>query len=112
MGSTPIPATKRLLIEPFMIYTVYILYSPQFRKIYIGQTSDLINRFYSHNFLGREWTARYRPWEVIYSETFSSRSMALKRERELKGGKGRTWIWLKIQEEFNSYGFISAKEGL
>jgi putative endonuclease len=39
------------------IYTVYVLYSAIFDKIYIGYTNNLIQRFQSHNQLGvKDWT--------------------------------------------------------
>ena len=90
------------------IFTVYILYSSKYNKIYIGETSDLIQRFYPHNLFGNDWTKRFRPWKVIYCEYFHSRSEALKREKELKGGKGREWIWNQIAKELHVEGFISA----
>ena len=91
-----------------MDFTVYILFSSIHQKIYIGQTSNLIQRFISHNELGNDWTKRFRPWNVIYTEIYSERSQALKREKELKGGKGRKWIWEKIKNEYPTAGFISA----
>jgi len=49
-----------------VIYTVYVLYSFSYDKIYIGYTSNLIDRFRSHNKLGKKgWTLRYRPWVVF-----------------------------------------------
>jgi putative endonuclease len=72
-----------------IIHTVYVLYSSVYNKIYIGETAHLIQRFYSHNKFGHEWTKRYRPWEIVYCEYFDSRSKALKREKQLKAGKGR-----------------------
>jgi len=54
-----------------MLYTVYILFSEKHRKIYIGYTSNLINRFHSHNELSKkDWTRNFRPWMVIYCEYF------------------------------------------
>ena len=80
------------------MFTVYVLYSQQFGKIYIGFTSDLEARFKSHNELGTKgWTIRYRPWIILYKEMFDSKSEALKRERELKSGKGREFIWSLIK---------------
>ena len=71
-------------------YVVYILFSTKYAKIYIGFTSNLIQRFYSHNFLSKKgYTARYRPWKVIHVEFFDNKSDALKRERFLKSGQGR-----------------------
>lgn len=48
------------------MYVVYVLYSERYSKIYIGYTSDLIDRFHSHNqFAAKGYTVHYRPWEVV-----------------------------------------------
>ena len=75
------------------MFTVYILYSEIFDKIYIGMTSNLDARLKSHNVLGTKgWTINFRPWNIIHTEVFHSKSEALKREKQLKGGQGRAWI--------------------
>jgi len=92
-----------------MLYTVYILYSSQYNKVYIGYTSNLLERFKSHNCLGKKgWTVRFRPWQVIYCEYFIEKADAEHREKQLKGGKGREWIKQKINGELERIGFISA----
>jgi len=74
-------------------FTVYVLYSSKYDKIYIGYTSNIDQRLLSHNVLGKKgFTLHYRPWKVVYSETYSTKSEAIKREKELKGGQGRLWI--------------------
>ena len=76
-----------------MEYVVYCLYSERFDKLYIGQTESLIQRFYSHNKLSNDsYTRSYRPWKVIYVEYYDSRVDALRREKQLKTGKGRDWL--------------------
>lgn len=56
-------------------------------------TSDLITRFHFHNSKSTKgFTIRFRPWTVIHVEFFEHKSAALKREKELKSGKGREWI--------------------
>jgi putative endonuclease len=75
------------------MFTVYVLYSKNFDKIYIGFTSDLLQRLKTHNELGAKgWTMRFRPWEIIYTEKFDSKSMAMDREKQLKSAKGREFI--------------------
>ena len=92
-----------------MLYTVYIIFSNRHKKIYIGYTSNLINRFHSHNELSKkDWTRKFRPWVVIYCEYFYDKGVATNRERQLTGAKGREWIWKKIETELNRKGFISA----
>ena len=74
-------------------FIVYVLYSKKYDKIYVGFTQNLIQRFYSHNFLGKKgWTIRFRPWMVIHVEYFSTKKEAIKREKELKSAKGRSHI--------------------
>ena len=76
-----------------MQFVVYILYSRKFNKTYVGFTSDLVTRFHSHNSLATKgWSIRFRPWDVVHVEFFNSKPEALKREKELKSGKGREFI--------------------
>ncbi|MBT1696823.1 GIY-YIG nuclease family protein [Fulvivirgaceae bacterium PWU4] len=73
-----------------MTFSVYVLYSPSHNKIYIGYTSDLEKRLLSHNQLATKgYTLRYRPWILIHKEVFNTKFEAMKREKELKSGKGR-----------------------
>ncbi len=79
-------------------FVVYILYSEKFNKNYTGFTSNLIERFKSHNELGTKGhTLKFRPWKVIHVEFFNSKSEAMKREKFLKTGVGREFIKNMIQ---------------
>jgi len=74
-------------------FVVYILFSEDYDKTYVGFTSNLIERFKSHNYLSKKgYTIKFRPWQVIYVEFFTTKSEALKREKFLKSGKGREFI--------------------
>jgi len=74
-------------------FTVYVLYSVQYDKIYIGFTSNMEQRLLSHNVLGKKgYTLKYRPWKLVYTESYATKSEAMKREKQLKGGQGRIWI--------------------
>ena len=80
------------------MFTVYVLYSKDYNKIYIGFTSDLVQRLLSHNELGKKgWTIKFRPWQLIHMETFDFKSGAMKREKELKTATGRNFIWSIIK---------------
>ena len=79
------------------MYIVYILYSARYNKIYVGYTSNLKERLLSHNELGKKgWTIKYRPWLLVHTESFETKQQALLREKELKSGKGREWIWNEL----------------
>ena len=70
------------------MFIVYIIQSNEGRY-YIGSTEDLNKRLYQHNnkqFKG--WTNRYTNWKVVYKEALSTRTAALKRERQIKKMKG------------------------
>ena len=74
-------------------FVVYILYSKDYNKTYVGFTSNLIERFKSHNYLSKKgYTIKFRPWKVIHVEFFTTKSEALEREKILKSGKGRDFI--------------------
>ncbi len=80
------------------MFTVYVLYSEAFGKIYIGYTSDLQKRLASHNYLASKgWTVKYRPWKLVYQEIFEIRQDAMKREKQLKTAKGRQSVWKLIR---------------
>jgi len=79
------------------MHYVYVLYSPQYDKIYIGESSNVGDRFISHNLeTNKGWTGRYRPWVLVYVEKCEDKSAALKREKQLKSAAGRRWIWEEI----------------
>ena len=79
------------------MFTVYVLYSGSYGKIYVGYTSDLEQRLKSHNELARKgWTIKFRPWKIIHTEVFDNKQNAMRREKELKTAKGREWVWQLI----------------
>ncbi|WPU98604.1 GIY-YIG nuclease family protein [Mucilaginibacter sp. cycad4] len=84
-------------------FTVYVLYSSAFNQIYIGYTSDLDNRFLSHNELATKGhTIKYRPWVIAYTEEFTTKSDALIREKQLKSSNGRQFIRNIIDKKVNA----------
>ena len=75
------------------MFTVYVMHSQKYDKIYVGYSSDLEDRFKSHNELGTKgWTIKFRPWKIIHTEEFKSKKEAMRREKELKSSAGRRWI--------------------
>jgi len=83
-----------------MPFWAYVLQSESTGKVYIGHTSDLERRFREHNdsSMGRHRYTRKQegPWRLVYSEEHSSRVEAMKREKALKSGQGRQWIYEHI----------------
>ncbi len=75
-----------------MVFTVYVLFSVKFQKHYTGYSSTIEERLASHNHLGNDWTAKYRPWKLIFSKAFESKQQAMAYEKWLKTGVGREFI--------------------
>ena len=83
------------------MFTVYALCSIAFDKIYIGYTADLENRLISHNELGTNgYTLKYRPWTLIHTEGFGTKTDALIREKQLKSSKGRDFIRQIVKDQY------------
>ena len=78
-----------------MPYHVYILRNPD-GETSVGQTNDFERRLFEHNdptFHGTWHTKRHcGPWALLRTEEFQTRPNAMRRERELKTGKGRDFI--------------------
>jgi putative endonuclease len=66
------------------VYYVYIVQCVD-GTLYTGYAVDLDKRIEAHNNgRGAKYTAGRRPVSLVYSESFDSKSDALKREHELK----------------------------
>jgi putative endonuclease len=74
-----------------MFYT-YVLKSLKDGNLYIGQTSDIEKRLTEHNSGLCKSTKSRIPFKLIYQEEFKTRSEAMKKEKELKTGRGREFI--------------------
>ncbi|MFA6540414.1 MAG: GIY-YIG nuclease family protein [Bacteroidota bacterium] len=74
------------------MFTVYVLYSPAFNQVYTGQTKNIQSRLERHNKGKDVSTRRYCPWDLVYTEIFTTRSKAMEREKFLKSGIGREYI--------------------
>ena len=82
------------------MYYVYILYSADFNKSYVGYSQNIERRMREHNFTETQgFTLRYRPWVLIYTETLETKTDALKREKYYKSGVGR----VKLKEIIGHY---------
>ncbi len=71
------------------MFTVYVLRSKTTGRLYTGSTSDLARRLDEHNADVSVSTKHRGPWELIHREDYATRADAVRRERELKTGKGR-----------------------
>ena len=66
---------------PFFVYIIVSIHNGSFYK---GFSLDPIQRLKQHNEGQTKYTSRFKPWKLVYSEQFSSKSDALIREKNLK----------------------------
>jgi len=71
------------------MFHAYVLRSELTGRLYIGSTSDLRRRIDEHNGGLATATKNRGPWRLVHSEEYPTRSLAVRRERYLKTGKGR-----------------------
>jgi len=71
------------------MYVVYAISSIARSYIYVGMTSDLYSRLHRHNGGYERTTRPYRPFKLIYTKEFPTRSEARIHEKYLKSGTGK-----------------------
>lgn len=114
IGSNPIPPTSldkiitgQLWIRAVLFYLksimyyVYMLYSAVVDRYYVGQTSNLEDRLKRHNQGRSKYTKSGIPWNLVYKESFETRSESMKREIKLKQSKSREHLVREINTERN-----------
>lgn len=79
--------------------SVYILYSIQLDQFYVGSSCNLEDRLYRHKNHGSKSTKKATDWEMVYLEKFSDRSLAVRRELEIKKKKSRKYIEFLVHGE-------------
>jgi putative endonuclease len=70
------------------MFYVYVLRSQMTGQFYTGQTASIPERKQKHEQGLSRSTKGRGPWELVYQEEFATRAEAMRRERELKTGKG------------------------
>lgn len=64
---------------------VYVLQSDVDGRLYTGISDDVERRLVTHNEgRGAKATRPWRPWRVVYVETYASKGEALRREAAIK----------------------------
>jgi putative endonuclease len=75
-----------------MPYFVYIIQSDLDGSYYIGSTQDLDERLERHNQGRSKYTKLKRPWHLAYTEEYTERAAAMKREKEIKNRKKKAYV--------------------
>jgi len=74
------------------MFYVYVLRSHKNGYRYIGQTNNLERRLREHN-EGLTKSIKFQlPFAVEFTEEYSTRVEAVRREKFLKSGQGREWL--------------------
>jgi len=81
-----------------MFYT-YIIFSKTLDKYYTGSCIDIQNRLDDHLNSRSTYTKLAKDWILVYFENFDSRSLAVKREMEIKKKKSRKYIEFIISQK-------------
>jgi putative endonuclease len=75
------------------MYFLYILYSVNIDKYYIGVSENPISRLEKHNEeRNNGWTKRGQPWKILKTFQFENKTIALKAEKKIKNIKSRKLI--------------------
>jgi len=74
-----------------MEFFVYILQSQFDQSFYIGYTRNITQRLGEHNSGKSRYTSKKIPWKLVYTERFTTKTEALKRERFLKKQRNRSF---------------------
>ena len=74
------------------MFTVYVLQSQTTGRMYIGQTSNLQRRLFEHLSGLSRYSRGRGPWNLILTEKYPTRAVAMAREKALKTGRGREYL--------------------
>jgi putative endonuclease len=84
------------------MYYVYVLENQVDKSLYIGYSADLRQRILDHNAgKGGKTTSAKRNWCIIYYESYLLQSDALGREKFLKVGSGRKYLYKQLANYFD-----------
>jgi putative endonuclease len=75
--------------DPHNMFYCYVLQSQKTGRRYVGSCENLAERIRRHNAGDSKATKHGVPWILLHSETFATRSEAVRRERYYKSGRGR-----------------------
>jgi putative endonuclease len=75
------------------MYVVYILYSKEADRFYIGHTGeDLDERIRKHLSNHKGFTSHFKDWTLMYQEIYQTKAEAYSRECEVKKWKSKSRI--------------------
>jgi putative endonuclease len=86
-------------------YFVYVIWSDEGRRFYIGISEDPEHRVEQHNSGSfRSWTKAFRPWRLVHTERYDTYAAARRRELDLKAQKGGAGFFAKTGLDPSAFG--------
>ena len=73
-------------------YYAYVLQSLRDFSFYVGHCDDLDCRMSKHFDGWSKYTSGHGPWRLKYFEVFATRREAIRREKEIKAKKSRSYL--------------------
>ena len=67
-----------------MEFFVYILYSNNLSRYYVGHTGDVLKRLDEHNSGKGNYTAKGMPWQLVITFSCATRADAIRLELQIK----------------------------
>ena len=74
------------------MFFLYIIQSEMDGSFYIGYSANPTNRLNKHNTAKSGYTSRKKPWVLVYTEEFKTKSEAIRREKFIKAQKSKVFI--------------------
>ena len=82
-----------LKLNLLFMFSIYVLKSFKNGKRYVGYTGKSVQeRLMEHNSGKSAFTGQNKPFMLIYSEEYQTKTEAMKREKFLKSGQGRKFL--------------------
>jgi putative endonuclease len=93
------------------MYFVYVLQSEKDQSLYIGYTARKPEvRLEEHN-KGENISTKHRiPYKIIYYEAYPNKLNAIGREKFLKGGSGRKYLYKQLKNHLAQNPIVSIQQ--
>ncbi len=83
-----VPPEAVMRTPEMSMFFIYIIQSEKTNRYYVGYTGNIDQRLEKHNAGGVNSTKHVIPWKLKYTEEFTNKVDAWKRERQIKSYKG------------------------
>lgn len=82
-------------------HALYILQSETADRFYVGRSSNPERRLQHHNTTSTGFTARYRPWRLVFVEWFPTKHQAIAAEQLVKRWKSTKMTGYVVEGRIN-----------